>query len=479
MKDSLLPAASDKRVYDDIRGTIGWTPLVRLGPVARGLSCALYAKLEMFNPGGSVKDRIAFRILDGFEKNGRLKPGGTVVEATSGNTGVGLAIACAIKGYQAIFVMPDKMSEEKVRLLRAYGARVVITPTAVAPEDPRSYYSVAERLVDETPNAVLANQYHNPNNPVSHYEKTAPEIWEQTSGKVTDIVIGMGTGGTITGIARFMREHERDVKIVGVDPEGSILYDAWRQGGSAQDLEATTYKVEGIGEDFVPSTLNLSLVDEVVRVDDAESFLWARRLVREEGMFCGGSSGAALAGALKYAKDLPADRLVVVLLPDSGDRYLSKLFNDDWMREHGFLPVDQRRVTAEDIVRTRGMPTLITATAEDRIHDVVGRLREHGIDQLPVIDGDGRLEGIVSEVELLDHMLNRESEHPAEETIVGMINRDVRTAPPSAPLSDVLPDLMARKVVVLVDPTRRPVGILSIIDALDYLSPMENDEAVS
>lgn len=479
MEDSSLPAGSDKRVFDDIRGTIGWTPLVRLGPVARGLACALYAKLEMFNPGGSVKDRIAFRILEGYVQSGELKPGGTVVEATSGNTGVGLAIACATQGYQAIFVMPDKMSEEKVRLLRAYGARVVITPTAVAPDDPRSYYSVAQRLVDETPNAVLANQYHNPNNPESHYEFTGPEIWEQTDGRVTDIVIGMGTGGTISGIARFMRDQGHDVRIVGVDPIGSILYDAWQQGGSAQGLEATTYKVEGIGEDFIPSTLDLSLIDEVVRVDDAESFLYARRLVREEGMFCGGSSGAALAGALKYAKDLTSDRLVVVLMPDSGDRYLSKLFNDDWMREHGFLPVDHRRVTAEDVVRTRGMPTLITATAGDPIHDVISRLREHGIDQLPVIDGEGRLEGIVSEVELLDHMLNREHEHPPDETIVGMINRDVRTAAPGAPLSEVLPDLMARKVVVLVDPTRRPVGILSIIDALEYLSPMENHEAVS
>jgi cystathionine beta-synthase len=479
MKDGSLPADKSKRVYDDIRGSIGWTPLVRLGSVARGLACPLYAKLEMFNPGGSVKDRIAYRIVEAYEASGDLKPGGTVVEATSGNTGVGLAIACATKGYQAIFVMPDKMSEDKVRLLRAYGARVVITPTAVAPDDPRSYYSVAKRLVAETPDSVLANQYHNQENPRSHYEQTGPEIWQQTDGRVTDIVIGMGTGGTITGVAQYLRDQGREVKIVGVDPEGSILHDAWERGGSADGLEATTYKVEGIGEDFIPSTLDLQLVNQVVQVDDAESFLWARRMVREEGILCGGSSGAALAGAVKYATDLPADRLVVVIMPDSGDRYLSKLFNDDWMREHGFLPVEQRRVTASEIVKARGRRSLITAMASDRIAGVIERLRENGIDQLPVIDEQGRLEGVVSEVELLDHMLNSRHDHPADETIAGIINRDVRTAGPESPLADLLPDLMARKAVILVEPSGHPVGILSSIDALDYLSPLEDHEALA
>ncbi|HLF37471.1 MAG TPA: pyridoxal-phosphate dependent enzyme, partial [Anaerolineales bacterium] len=272
------PAELDRnlRVHDDIMGTIGNTPLVRLSRVTSGLRCRVFAKLEFFNPGGSVKDRIAPRILEAYERSGDLRPGGTVVEATSGNTGVGLAIACALKGYQAIFVMPDKMSQEKIQLLRAFGARVVIAPTAVAPQDPRSYYSVARRLVAETPNSVLADQYHNPVNPESHYLTTAPEIWHQTGGTVTDIVVGMGTGGTITGIAQYMREEGRKVRIVGVDPIGSLLYDAWRAGGSAVGLEAITYKVEGIGEDFVPSTLDLGLVDEVVQVDDAEAFLWTR-----------------------------------------------------------------------------------------------------------------------------------------------------------------------------------------------------------
>jgi cystathionine beta-synthase len=292
-----LSADAQRNVHENILGTIGRTPLVRLNRVARGLSCELFAKLEQFNPGGSVKDRIGLPILEAYEQQGKLRPGGTVVEATSGNTGVGLAIACALKGYQAVFVMPDKMSEEKRRLLRAFGARVIITPTAVEPDDPRSYYSVARRLVEETPNAVLANQYHNPVNPQSHYISTAPEIWEQTSGRVTDIVVAMGTGGTISGIARWMRDQGHPVRIIGVDPVGSILAEAWKRGGDIQGLTAYPYKVEGFGEDFIPSTLDLSLIDDVVVVDDAESFVWTRRLVREEGIFCGGSSGAALAGA--------------------------------------------------------------------------------------------------------------------------------------------------------------------------------------
>jgi cystathionine beta-synthase len=471
-----LPASVEHRVYDDVAGTIGRTPLVRLNRVARGLRCALYAKLEMFNPGGSVKDRIAFRMLEGYERRGELKPGGTVVEATSGNTGAALAIACALRGYQAVFVIPDKMSDEKIRLLRAYGARVVITPTAVAPDDPRSYYSVARRIVKDTPNAVLANQYHNPDNPDSHYHSTGPEIWDQTGGKVTDVVIGMGTGGTITGVARYLHEKNPNLQVVGVDPEGSLLFEAWKQGGSDEGLEATTYKVEGIGEDFVPSTLDLTLVDHVVQVDDSESFLWTRRLVREEGIFAGGSSGSALAGALKYARDLSEERLVVVLFPDTGARYLSKVFNDDWMREHGFLPVDTRHISALEVARARGLPALITASRGDTMRDVIARMRQNGIDQLPIVDSDGALVGLVTELELLNHMLSTDHEHPPDETIGRMINSDVRTSRSTTPLVEVLPDLMQRKVVVLVDDGQRPVGILTIIDALEYLAPLEKHE---
>lgn len=476
MVDEPLPASHDRRVYEDIKGTIGSTPLVRLHRVSRGLACPMYAKLEMFNPGGSVKDRIAFPIIEAYENSGDLQPGGTVVEATSGNTGVGLAIACALKGYQAIFVMPDKMSEDKVHLLRAYGARVVITPTAVEPDDPRSYYSVAGRLVEDTPNAVLANQYHNPQNPESHYLTTGPEIWEQTEGRVTDIVVGVGTGGTATGIGRYLRENDLPVRLIGVDPEGSIVYGAWKQGGATEGLEAETYKVEGIGEDFIPTTLDLGVIDEMVRVDDRESFLWGRRLVRDEGILAGGSSGSAIAGALKYAQSLGDDRLVVVLLPDSGTRYLSKMYDDDWMREHGFSPIDTRRISALEVARARGLPTLITASPEDTLTDVIGRLREHGVDQLPVVGTDDRLMGIVSEVELLDYMLSDGAENPAEETIADMINEDVRRASPEQPLPEIVPDLMERKVVVLVDELERPVGILSIIDALEYLAPLKDDE---
>src|SRR5713101_1647121 len=266
-----LPAVPD--LSENILGTIGHTPLVRLNRVGRGLSCTLAAKVEFFNPGGSVKDRIALNIIEAAEREGRLKPGGTVVEATSGNTGVGLAIVCAIKGYKSVFVMPDKMSGEKIRLLRAFGSKVVITPTAVPPDDPRSYYKVADRIVAETPNAILSNQYHNPENPRSHYQTTGPEIWEQTAGQVTDVIIGMGTGGTITGVGRYLKEKNPKIRIVGVDPVGSILYEVHKLGRVPSEPHPKTYKTEGIGEDFLPTTLDLSVVDEVLQVGDKETML--------------------------------------------------------------------------------------------------------------------------------------------------------------------------------------------------------------
>jgi len=462
-----LGGSRELRVYDDVAGAIGRTPLVRLHRVADQANCEIYAKLEMLNPGGSVKDRIAFGILDAYEASGELKPGGTVVEATSGNTGVGLAIACVLRGYNAIFVLPDKMSQEKIDLLRAYGARVVITPTAVAPDDPRSYYSVAQRLVEETPGAVLANQYHNPANPASHERTTGPEIWSQTGGRVTDIVLGMGTGGTITGIARFIRSKNPAVKIVGVDPVGSILYDAWQRGGDPAGLEAAGYLVEGIGEDFIPSTLDLGLVDEVIQVSDAEAFAWTRRLVREEGIFAGGSSGAALAGAMKYAQPLGADRLVVVILPDSGSRYLSKIFDDHWMRDHGFM-IRGDDPTVLEVAQSRGLPELITAGAEERLEEVIAKMRTYAISQLPVVDDDGQLLGIVTEVELLQGLLSGGRE--ADPTLETLIKRDVPAVPESTPFREILGALSEHKVVVLIDGSRQPRGILTMIDALEYVS---------
>lgn len=473
MDDSADIFSKDQRVYSDILGAVGETPLVRLNQVTRGLRCRVFAKLEFFNPGGSVKDRIALRMIEGYEKSGQLKQGGTVVEATSGNTGIGLAIVCALKGYEAVLVMPDKMSQEKIQLLRGFGARVIITPTAVEPDDPKSYYSVAKRIVRETPNSVLANQYHNPENPASHYHTTGPEILRQTNRQVTDIVLGMGTGGTITGVAQYMRDLEHPVRIIGVDPEGSILYDAWKRGGSLDGLEAETYKVEGIGEDFIPSTLDLDLVDEIVQVTDGESFRWTRRLVREEGIFCGGSSGSAMAGAFKACKDLDQDRLVVVILPDSGSRYLSKVFDDDWMRENGFLEPDRRKVSAQEVSRVRGLPKLITAQEGDRIMDVIERMRSNAVSQLPVVDDEERLVGIVTESVLLNHLLAAEHDHAPGETIKGLVDEEVSTAVAEEPLEKVLPVLMAKKVVMLIDDLGRPSGILTIIDALEYLATAE------
>ncbi len=324
-------------VHESILETIGKTPLVRLNHIASHLPCPLYAKVEFFNPGGSIKDRIALNLIVEAEQSGRLKPGGTIVESTSGNTGVGLAIVCVIKGYKSVFVMPDKMSQEKIQLLQAFGAKVVTAPSAVEPDDPNSYYSVAKQIVAETPNAILANQYHNPENPRSHYLTTGPEIWDQTRGQVTDVIIGMGTGGTISGIGKYLKEQNPSINIIGVDPAGSILLETWQKGNIPDDAVAKPYKIEGIGEDFLPSTLDLSVIDEVIRVTDKEAFEWTRRVVKEEGIFCGISSGAALAAAMQYVQELSPDRLAVVIFPDSGSRYLSKVFNDKWMCENGLL----------------------------------------------------------------------------------------------------------------------------------------------
>ena len=465
---STLDAAdAPMEVSNTILDTIGHTPLVRLHSVARDVSCDVLAKVEFFNPGGSVKDRIGPTIIEDAERNGLLKPGGTIVEATSGNTGVGLAIAAAVKGYKCIFVMPDKMSLEKIRLLRAFGARVVVTPTAVAPEDPRSYYSVARRLVEETPNAVLANQYHNPVNPQTHYETTGPEVWQQTAGRVTHFVAGMGTGGTISGIGRYLKEQNPAVQVVGVDPVGSILYELHRSG---RYTKAESYKVEGIGEDFLPTTTDMKVIDTVVQVNDRESLLTTRRLVREEGLFVGGSCGAAVAGALKYAREhnLGPEDVMVVLLPDSGSRYLSKIFDNDWMRENGFLERAWVDFRASDIHEAKPSGELMTVHPDDALVDVVKLFKQYNISQMPVVDDDQRLLGIVTEVSLLKHLLET-SRHTRDETVAPIVDRNVAVVRPNTPLESLM-GIFSHGDVAIIAVEGKVQGILTKIDILDFLS---------
>ncbi len=329
---------------------------------------------------------------------------------------------------------------------------------------------MAKRIVEETPNAILANQYHNPANPESHYLTTGPEIWEQTQGRVTDVIIGMGTGGTITGVGRFLKEKNPNIRIVGVDVEGSILKALWEnQGQLPPGVEAHPYKVEGIGEDFLPSTLDLSVIDEVIQVDDKESFLWTRRLVREEGIFAGGSSGAALAATVRYCRRLTPERLVVVIFPDSGSRYLSKVFDDNWMRENGFLETEWGAYTVQDALRAKSLQGVITARPTDRMTEVIATMKRHDISQMPVVDEAERLVGLVTEVDLLKHMLAEQHEHTPDETIAPIVGPPPPTFPPYALLDEVLPVLLDRQVVVVVD-GQRPIGILTKIDVLDFIA---------
>jgi len=461
-------AASDPRsaalsIHATILDTIGDTPLVRLNKLARGIKPTVAVKVEFFNPGGSVKDRIGIAMIEDAERRGLLKPGGTIVEPTSGNTGMGLAIAAAIKGYKCIFVMPDKMSEEKIRALRAFGARVVITPTAVDPDDPRSYYSVSRRLAEETPNAILAGQYWNPANPEAHYHSTGPEIWRQTAGRISVFVAGMGTGGTISGTGRYLKERSPAVKVVGVDPVGSLYTEYFRSGQLGQ---AHGYKVEGVGEDFLPATMDFSVVDDVVQVSDRESFLMTRRLVREEGIFCGGSCGLAVAGALRWlrspaAEHLTEEDLVVVLLPDSGSRYLSKIFDDTWMRENGFL----EDATVGDLLADRA-GALIAADESTTVAAAIRQMKTHGISQLPVLDRKGGLHGIISESDLLDYLVNGGS---MDHTIESVHTHEVATVTSDTPLEE-LTSLFGRSNAAVVVDDGRVIGIVTKIDVIDFLA---------
>jgi cystathionine beta-synthase len=445
----------------DITKAVGGTPIVKLNRVTDGIDSEIYVKCEYLNPAGSHKDRVALNMIKDAESSG-LKPGGTIVEATSGNTGAALAMVAAIKGYKCIFVMPDKMSQEKVSTLRAYGAKVVICPTAVEPEDPRSYYQVAKRIAEETANCFYANQYHNQSNPNAHYLSTGPEIWEQCGHELDVFCTGMGTGGTISGTGKFLKQKKPDIKLVGVDPVGSLYYDYVK---TQRITKPFSYKVEGIGEDFFPSTMNLKIIDEVIRVDDKECFLMTRDLVRLEGLFVGGSGGAAVAGAIKYAKASGRKENILVLMPDSASKYISKIFNDDWMRDNGFLEDEKGLGTVRDLLAGKGSH-VVTARASDRVRDVIDTLKQHGISQLPVVEGT-KLLGLVHEVDLLRHLVSGLG--TLDSSIETLVESDYATVTPSTKVELLQGVLSDAKLAIVMD-KENVIGVITKIDLIDFLA---------
>src|SRR5687767_2509352 len=386
-----------KRIYNNILETIGNTPLVRLNRIPKGVIAAdVYAKIETTNPGNSIKDRMAVKMIEDAEKAGKLKPGGTIIEGTSGNTGMGLAIAAVVKGYKCVFTTTDKQSKEKVDALRAFGAEVIVCPTDVDPEDPRSYYSVSSRLERETPNSWKANQYDNLSNTQAHYEQTGPEIWEQSDGKVDHLVVGVGTGGTICGVAKYLKERKPAVKAWGIDTYGSV-FKKYKETGLLDKNEIYPYITEGIGEDFLPQNVDFSLIDHFEKVTDRDAALMTRRITREEGIFAGNSAGAAMAGLLQLADRFQAGETVVVIFHDHGSRYLAKMFNDEWMREKGFL--EPTGLTARDLVSTKRQAPLVTVDRNETVARGAHVMTEHGFSQIPVTSG-GRIVGSISEARL-------------------------------------------------------------------------------
>ena len=457
------PEGDAMPVLDSFLDAMGNTPWGRLRSVARGVKPTILAKLEMLNPGSSVKDRIGLRMIEAAEREGLLKPGGTIVEPTSGNTGHGLAIAAAVRGYRCIFVMPDKMSQEKISLLRAYGAEVVICPTAVAPESPESYYRVADRLAAEIPGAFQPNQYHNPVNPQTHYDTTGPEIWEQTEGRLTAFVCGVGTGGTISGAGRYLKEQDPAVLVVGADPEGSIY-----SGDTPRP-----YLVEGIGEDFMPSTFDPSVVDRYVRVSDRDSFLTARAITRQEGILVGGSSGTAVFAALAIARELDdPEATICVLLPDSGRQYMSKLYSETWMLQHGMLErPDVVRVEEVLSAKSREIPPLITVRAHDKVRQAVEILQEHGISQAPVVREESidvsQFMGSIRDRELLERVFR-------DPDALQMDVAEVMAAPIpmvewDAPVEVAFGEL-ERSPAVVVTKAGQALGVLTRSDLLEFLA---------
>jgi cystathionine beta-synthase len=441
---------------------VGNTPLVKLNKVTEGLQATVLAKVEYVNPGGSSKDRIAQRIIDAAEAEGKLKPGGTIVEPTSGNTGIGLALVAQQRGYRCVFVCPDKVSEDKINTLKAYGAEVVVCPTSVAPESPDSYYSVSDRLVTEIPGAFKPDQYSNPNGPLSHYETTGPEIWRDTDGKVTHYVAGVGTGGTISGAGKYLKEQNPDITVIGADPEGSVY-----SGGTGRP-----YLVEGVGEDFWPTAYDPSVVDAIIASSDAESFEITRRLAREEGLLVGGSSGLAVSAALKAAKDLPADAVVVVLLPDGGRGYLGKVFNDKWMRSYGFLPAESGTTVADIVGAKEGdLPDLIHVHPSDTVRHTIDKMRRYDISQMPVLTAEppvvmGEVMGSIDEKALVDAVFSGRAQlTDALEAFVSPplkligVNESVEVARESLTSVDAL----------LVVDDGKPAGVLTRHDLLTFL----------
>ena len=461
-----MAAERNRRPFENVLETIGWTPLIRLNAVTRGIRTPVYAKAEYFNPGGSVKDRIAMPIIEKAEREGKLKPGGTIVEGTSGNTGTALAIAAAIRGYKCVFTMPDKMSQEKVRLLKAFGAEVIITPTAVPPDHPDSYVMMAKRIAKETPNAVLADQFYNEANPQAHYDLTGPELWDQTEGRITHFVAAAGTGGTITGVGRFLKEKNPKIRIIAGDPVGSILASYWKSDG--KDVpEGVPYKVEGIGQDKIPGTLDMSVIDEFETVGDKQSFAMARRLTREEGLFVGGSSGLIAHVALRVAKQIDdPDAFVVTILCDTGERYLSKLYNDEWMRENQML--DSGRVTLMSVLgRKQGdTPEVISTTPGAPVRQALGLMTLHDVSQLPVMEGDNCV-GSVSDWSLSQKSL--ENPKLLDATVSEVMDSPFPMIAADQPIESVVKLLSKSNPAVLVRRNGAIEGIVTRSDMLHYM----------
>ncbi|MGN9764541.1 cystathionine beta-synthase [Micromonospora sp. SD12] len=452
------------RYYDNVVELIGNTPLVRLRNVTAGIQATVLAKVEYLNPGGSVKDRIALRMVEDAEKAGLLQPGGTIVEPTSGNTGVGLALVAQLRGYKCVFVCPDKVSQDKQDVLRAYGAEVVVCPTAVAPEDPRSYYNVSDRLAREIPGAWKPNQYSNPANPRSHYETTGPELWEQTGGEITHFVAGVGTGGTISGIGRYLKEaSEGRVQVVGADPEGSVY-----SGGTGRP-----YLVEGVGEDFWPETYDRGVADEIIEVSDKASFEMTRRLAREEGLLVGGSCGMAVVAALEVARKAGPDDVVVVLLPDSGKGYLSKIFNDGWMARYGFLDNSGTEPTVADALAGKpgGLPELVHVHPTETVRDAIDYMREYGVSQLPVLKAEppvvtGEVAGSIAEKDLLDALFTGQAH--LHDTIERHMAEPLPMIGGGQPVSEAV-GLLEKSDAALVLVDGKPKGVLTRQDLLAHL----------